>query len=127
VSGRILVFHTIHSANAYFTYEILWHLFWSLPVGSSFDSLEQHRNERSRKRENDAPRHETHQHVDRRRINADADFLADQETKLARQELRREIARAAQASAGKLVQDNLTAADRRRMVEEFLSEVGGAR
>jgi F-type H+-transporting ATPase subunit b len=61
------------------------------------------------------------------RINADADFLADQETKLARQELRREIARAAQASAGKLVQDNLTAADRRRMVEEFLSEVGGAR
>jgi len=61
------------------------------------------------------------------RINADTDFLADQETKLARQELRREIARAAQASAGKLVQDNLTAADRRRMVEEFLSEVGGAR
>lgn len=61
------------------------------------------------------------------RINADADFLADQETKLARQQLRREIARAAQASAAKLVQDNLTAADRRRMVEEFLSEVGGAR
>ena len=61
------------------------------------------------------------------RIKADADFLAEQETKLARQELRREIARAAQASAEKIVQDNLTAADRRRMVEEFLSEVGGTR
>ena len=61
------------------------------------------------------------------RIKADADFLAEQETKLARQELRREIARAAQGSAGKIVQDNLNAADRKRMVEEFLSEVGGAR
>ena len=61
------------------------------------------------------------------RIKADADFLTEQETKLARQELRREIARAAQAAAGKIVQDNLTAADRRRMVEEFLSEVGGTR
>ena len=61
------------------------------------------------------------------RIKADTDFLAEQETKLARQLLRREIARAAQASAGKIVQANLTAADRKRMVEEFLGEVGGTR
>ena len=61
------------------------------------------------------------------RIRADADFLADQETKLARQELRREIARTAVPAAAKIVQDNLTAVERKRMVEEFLSEVGGTR
>jgi len=61
------------------------------------------------------------------RIRADADFLADQELKAARQELRREIARSAEAAAEKLVQSHLTAADRKRMVADFISEVGGTR
>jgi F-type H+-transporting ATPase subunit b len=58
------------------------------------------------------------------RIQADADFLADQEVRLARQELRREIVAAARAAAEQLIQQNLTAADQKRMVAEFLSEVG---
>lgn len=60
------------------------------------------------------------------RIQADADFLADQEVRLARQELRREIVAAARAAAEQLIQQNLTAADQKRMVAEFLSEVGAA-
>jgi F-type H+-transporting ATPase subunit b len=63
----------------------------------------------------------------RARINADADFLADQEARLARQELRREIVGAARAAAEKLVKDDLTAADQKRIVSDFLSEVGAAR
>jgi F-type H+-transporting ATPase subunit b len=63
----------------------------------------------------------------RARINADAGFLADQEARLARQELRREIVGAARAAAEKLVEDNLTAADQERIVSDFLSEVGAAR
>ena len=55
------------------------------------------------------------------KIKADADFLAAQEMKLARQRLREEIARLAQAAAQRLIQDQLTAADQRRLVEEFLS------
>ena len=61
------------------------------------------------------------------RITTDADFLADQEVKAARQELRREIARMAEAAAERLVQSHLTAADQKRMVAEFLGEVGAAR
>ena len=61
------------------------------------------------------------------RIKADADFLAEQEVRLARQELRREIVDAARAAAEKLIQNNLTVADQKRMVAEFLSEVGAAR
>jgi F-type H+-transporting ATPase subunit b len=60
------------------------------------------------------------------RIQADADFLADQEVRLARQELRRAIVAAARAAAERLIQQNLTAADQKRMVAEFLSEVGAA-
>jgi F-type H+-transporting ATPase subunit b len=60
------------------------------------------------------------------RIQADADFLADQEVRLARQELRRAIVAAARAAAEQLLQQNLTAADQKRMVAEFLSEVGAA-
>lgn len=63
----------------------------------------------------------------RARIHADAGFLADQEARLARQELRREIVGAARAAAEKLVKDNLTAADQERIVSDFLSEVGAAR
>jgi F-type H+-transporting ATPase subunit b len=61
------------------------------------------------------------------RIKADTDFLAEQEVRLARQTLRREIVDAARASAEKLIQQNFTIEDQRRMVSEFLSEVGAAR
>ncbi len=58
------------------------------------------------------------------KMKADTDFLAEQEIKLARQKLRQEIARIAQAAAQKLIQNHLTPADQQRLVEEFLSEVG---
>ena len=58
------------------------------------------------------------------KIKVDADFLAEQEIKLARQRLREEIARLAQAAAQKLIQSHLTPADQERLVEEFLSGVG---
>ena len=61
------------------------------------------------------------------RVKADGDFLAEQEVKLARQELRREIIGAAQAATEKLVQSHLTGADQGRMVAEFVSEVEEAR
>lgn len=57
-------------------------------------------------------------------IKADADFLAEQEIKLARQKLREEIARSAEEAARKLIQAHLAPADQQRLVEEFLSEVG---
>jgi F-type H+-transporting ATPase subunit b len=58
------------------------------------------------------------------RIKTDADLLAQQEVRQAQQELRREILIAARAAAEKLVRDDLTPADHKRMVAEFLSEVG---
>ena len=61
------------------------------------------------------------------RIKTDADFLAQQEVKSARQGLRSEIARVAKAAAEKMVLNHLTAADQKRMVSEFLSEVGEGR
>ncbi|HEX9444157.1 MAG TPA: ATP synthase F0 subunit B [Candidatus Binatia bacterium] len=61
------------------------------------------------------------------RVKTDADFLAEQEIRLARQELRREIVEAAEKAAEKLVRDNLQPADQKRIVGEFLSEVGAAR
>jgi F-type H+-transporting ATPase subunit b len=61
------------------------------------------------------------------RIKTDTDFLAEQEVRLARQTLRREIVDAARASAEKLIQQTFTIEDQKRMVSEFLSEVGAAR
>jgi F-type H+-transporting ATPase subunit b len=61
------------------------------------------------------------------RIEADTDFLAAQEARLARQTLRREIVDTARASAEILIQQNFTVEDQKRMVSEFLSEVGAAR
>jgi len=56
-------------------------------------------------------------------IKTDADFLVEQEIKLARQKLRGEFARLAQAAAQRLVQDNLTAGDQKQLVEDFLGGV----
>ncbi len=58
------------------------------------------------------------------KIKADADFLAEQEIKMARQQVREEMARIAQAAAEKVVQRHLTSSDQRRLVQEFLHEVG---
>lgn len=58
------------------------------------------------------------------KIKVDADFLAGQEVKLARQKLREEIARLAKEAAQKLIQAHLAPADQKRLVEEFLSGVG---
>lgn len=57
------------------------------------------------------------------KIKADADFLAQQEVKVAQRRLREEIAHIARAAAEKVIQRHLTAADQRRMVEEFVNEV----
>ncbi|HEY6198494.1 MAG TPA: ATP synthase F0 subunit B [Candidatus Binatia bacterium] len=62
-----------------------------------------------------------------RRIKSDADFLGEQEVRLARQELRKEIVERAAGTAERLVRENLTPADQKRMVGEFLSEVEAAR
>jgi len=62
-----------------------------------------------------------------RRIKADTDFLAEQEVRLARQELRKEIVERAAGTAERLVRENLTPADQKRIVGEFLSEVEAAR
>jgi F-type H+-transporting ATPase subunit b len=61
------------------------------------------------------------------RVKTDADLLAAQEVRLARQELRREIVEAAGKTAEKLVRDHLGAADEKRIVSEFLGEIGAAR
>jgi len=58
------------------------------------------------------------------KIKVDTDFLAAQEVEMARQKLREEIARLAQAAAQKLIQSHLMPADQKRLVEEFLSGVG---
>jgi F-type H+-transporting ATPase subunit b len=61
------------------------------------------------------------------RIKTDADLLAEQEVRLARQGLRREIVDTARESAEKIIRHNLSAADQKRMVAEFLTAVGAAR
>ena len=62
-----------------------------------------------------------------RRIKSDADFVAEQEVRQARQELRKEIVERAAQTAERLVRENLTPADQKRIVGEFLSEVEVAR
>lgn len=60
------------------------------------------------------------------RVKTDADFLGEQEVRLARQEVRREIVDAAEQAAEQLVRENLQPADQRRLVDEFLGEFSGA-
>jgi F-type H+-transporting ATPase subunit b len=62
-----------------------------------------------------------------RRIESDADFLAEQEVRLARLALRKEIVERAGNTAERLVRENLTAADQKRIVGDFLSGVEAAR
>ena len=61
------------------------------------------------------------------RIKGDADFLALQEEKVARQQLREEIARKAKEAAEQAIKANMRATDQERLIDEFLVGVGEAR
>jgi len=61
------------------------------------------------------------------KIKQDALFLADQEVKIARQQLRQEMANQAEATARALVERNLSAADQNRLAEEFIGNIGQTR
>lgn len=61
------------------------------------------------------------------RMKQDADFLVEQEIKIARHQLRREIARRAQEAAESAIQRHLTGADQKRLVEDFMAELGEVR
>ena len=61
------------------------------------------------------------------KITQDANFLADQEVKTARQRLREEMADEAEASARQLIERNFSAADQTRLADEFVRSVGQTR
>lgn len=61
------------------------------------------------------------------KIKQDTLFLADQEVKIARQQLRQEMANQAEAAARELVERNLSAADQIRLAEEFIQSIGQTR
>lgn len=61
------------------------------------------------------------------RIAADADFLASQEVKAARQRLRERMAELVEEQATRLLREGLTAADQRRLIEEFVAALEEAR
>jgi len=60
-------------------------------------------------------------------IRADADFVSQQEIKVARQQIREEIARIAERAAENALRANLRAADQQRLVEQFLQGIEGVR
>lgn len=61
------------------------------------------------------------------KIRADTDFLVQQEAKVARQELREEIAHNAQEAAERAIKANLRGTDQDRLIDEFLVEIGETR
>jgi F-type H+-transporting ATPase subunit b len=61
------------------------------------------------------------------KIKADADFLAEQEVKVAQQRLRGEMAATARAVAEGSIRKHVTSADQERWVDSFLREVGQVR
>ena len=58
------------------------------------------------------------------KIKEDANFLADQEVKTARQKLREEMANAAEATARQLIERNISAADQNRLADDFVRSIG---
>ena len=62
-----------------------------------------------------------------RKIKADARFLAQQEVKMARQQIREEIAQQAAATATEVILRNISPADQGRLVEHFIQNIGQAR
>lgn len=61
------------------------------------------------------------------KIKADAKVLADQEVKMARQQIREEMALQAEASARALLQRNLSVDDQNRLADEFIQSIGQTR
>jgi F-type H+-transporting ATPase subunit b len=61
------------------------------------------------------------------KLREDARFLADQEVKMARQKIREEMARQAEATARELVQRNISATDQGRLAQDFIQSLGQAR
>ncbi len=57
------------------------------------------------------------------KLKADADFLAEQEVKMARQQIRGEMALLAEAAAERVIQQHMAAADQDRMVESFSQQI----
>lgn len=58
------------------------------------------------------------------KIKQDTVFLAEQEVKIARQQLRQEMANQAEATARGLVERNFSAADQHRLAQEFIQNIG---
>ncbi|HEX9452733.1 MAG TPA: ATP synthase F0 subunit B [Candidatus Binatia bacterium] len=61
------------------------------------------------------------------KIKEDAQFLADQEVKIAKQKVRQDLADQAESAARELVQRNLSVADQVRLADEFLQNIGQVR
>jgi F-type H+-transporting ATPase subunit b len=61
------------------------------------------------------------------KIKEDAQFLAEQEVKIARQKIREEMANQAEATARELVRRHLSPADQNRLATEFIQHIGQAR
>ena len=57
------------------------------------------------------------------KLKADADFLAEQEVKMARQQIRGEMALLAEAAAERVIRQHMAAADQERMVESFSEQI----
>ena len=57
------------------------------------------------------------------KLKADADFLAEQEIKMARQQIRAEMALLAEAAAERVIRQHMAAADQERMVDNFSQQV----
>lgn len=61
------------------------------------------------------------------KIKADADFVSQQEIKVARQQIRDEIARIAHETAENVIRSNLRPVDQERFVEQFLQGIEAVR
>ena len=57
------------------------------------------------------------------KLKADADFLAEQEVKMAQQQIHGEIALLAEAAAERVIQEHMVAVDQDRMIESFSGEI----
>lgn len=57
------------------------------------------------------------------KLKADADFLAEQEIKMARQQIRGEMALLAEAAAERVIRQHMADADQDRMVESFSQQI----
>jgi F-type H+-transporting ATPase subunit b len=61
------------------------------------------------------------------KMKQDAEFLADQEVKMAQQKIREEIASQAESTARELIQRHLSSSDQDRLVEDFVHTIGQVR